>query len=301
MSLAWVDRSGKTEMIPAPRRRHYEPRISPDGTMVATATRDDSPDIFVWNLRRGVETRVTLSDARDIAPVWLDDRELVFATEETTGKLDVYRRRADLTTEAALVAKTPDSESPMTMSLDGKTLLVTSYVGGGNFVASFSMEKPGPATPLIGTSYPSTNAVVSPDGHWVAYEAREGDRTEVYVRPFPNVTDGRTQISQGGAGWPVWSRDGKELFFVSSAGGQVERPMMAVPILAARGTTFEPGQAKPLFNMLPYIRSSQRGYDVSLDGSKFVVIVDAGAPTAGTRTVMRYVTNWFEELRARVK
>src|SRR5262249_25019536 len=133
MSLTWVDRTGKAEIIAeAPKRRYVEPRLSPDGTMIATSTRDESPHIYVWDLRRSIETRVTRDEPRDVSPVWLDNRELMFATEtDTSGRLNLARRRADLTTERTIVAEGSHSEAPMALSKDGKTLVVASYTGGG--------------------------------------------------------------------------------------------------------------------------------------------------------------------------
>jgi Tol biopolymer transport system component len=81
LSMMWVDRTGKTQAVPgAPARRYIGPRLSPDGTRVAVATQDESPDIFVWDLNRGTETRVTNDETRDTSPMWLDNRELLFAT-----------------------------------------------------------------------------------------------------------------------------------------------------------------------------------------------------------------------------
>jgi Tol biopolymer transport system component len=302
LTLTWIDRAGKTEPVAnAPKRRHFEPRLSPDGTMIATATRDDSPDIYVWDLRRGVEARVTRDEVRDVSPVWLDNRELLFGMDaDNIGTLDLVRRRADLTTERTVVSATPDSEAPMAVSRDGKTVVVTAYPSGVPHIASVSLDKPGAPVALLGASYPSANASISPDGRWLAYDAREGERNEVYVRPYPNVNDARQQISQGGGNWPAWSRDGKELYYVGNVGGQADRPFMAVPVRTA-GTTFDWSPGVRLFSMAPYMRSAQRGYDVFLDSTRFLVVSDADAPSAVTRTVMRYVTNWFEELRARVK
>ena len=303
LDLAWVDRAGKTTLVAgAPRRRYFEPRLSPDGTMIATATRDDSPDIYVWDLRRGVETRVTRDEARDLHPFWLDNRELLFSTDsDGLGRLDLYRRRADLTTERVRVAETPESEGAMAISADGKSLVVTTYPGGTPYIGSMSLEKPEAPAFLIGTAYPSANPAVSPDGRWIAYEAREGERYEVYVRPFPNVNDSRVQVSQGGGLQPAWSRDGKELFYIGNAPGQTDRPLVAVPVKPVRDTIFDWGQASRLFNMQPFLRSNLRSYDVSLDGGSFLVVPDANAPTSTTRTTFRYITHWFEELRARVK
>src|SRR6185295_8771585 len=174
MSLLWVDRTGKAEMIAgAPKRRHFEPRLSPDETMIATSTRDESPDIYVWDLRRSIETRVTRDEPRDASPVWLDNRELIFATEtDTSGRLNLARRRADLTTERTIVAEGSHSEAPMAVSKDGKTRVVATYPNGNAYLGLFSLEKPEAPTPLLGRTYPSSNPSISPDGRWLAYEAR---------------------------------------------------------------------------------------------------------------------------------
>ena len=304
LSLAWVDRAGKVEMIAAgPRRRYFEPRLSPDGTMIATATRDESPDIYVWHLGRNTEARVTRDEFRDNSPLWLDNRELLFATEtEIGGPLAVARRRVDLTTERTIVAPSDGNQAPTAISRDGKTLVVTTYPGGTARLGQLSLQTPAAPELLFGASYLSANAAISPDGRWIAYEAREGERNEVYVRPFPNINDSRVQISQGGGSSPAWSRNGRELFYLGNAPGQAERPLIAVPVKPAQGTTFDWGQPTPLFNMGPYLRAGgQRGYDVSLDGARFVVAIDPNASGAASRTVMRFVTNWFEELHAKLK
>ena len=67
---------------------------------------------------------------------------------------------------------------------------------------------------LLSTEYEARNAAVSPDGAWVAYEADESGQFEVYVRPFPDVEGGKSQVSTAGGRKPVWAPDGGELFFL---------------------------------------------------------------------------------------
>ena len=123
----------------------------------------------------------------------------------------------------------------------------------------------------------------------------------MFVRPFPNVNDGRFPISQGGGAWPVWSRTGKELFYIANRPGNADRFLMAVPITRASGATFDWSPGVRLFNASPYLRSSARGLDVSRDGTRFVVIGTAEGATTVKRSVIRYVTNWFDEVRARAR
>jgi Tol biopolymer transport system component len=232
--------------------------------------------------------------------MWLTNLELLFASD-SNGTLALARRRADLTTDRTLLAKAPDAVTPTSVTPDGKTVVVMTFQGGGTFVASVSLEKPESPTLLFGKSYTSMNAVLSPDGHWIAYEAREGERSEIFVRPFPNVNDRRFQISQGGGVWPAWTRKGNELLYLAGGGAQGQRPLMSVTVKTASGTAFDWNPPVRLMDMQPYVRSTPRGYDVSPDGSRFIVPTDATPTLISSRTSMRFVTNWFAELRERVK
>ena len=55
-----------------------------------------------------------------------------------------------------------------------------------------------PVTPLVKTLFGERNGEVSPDGRWLAYEANDSGRFEIYVRPFPDVLfrDSRRQTRQ---------------------------------------------------------------------------------------------------------
>ncbi len=94
--------------------------------------------------------------------------------------------------------------------------------------------------------------------------------------------------SSGGGVEPRWSRDGRELFFVS--GGR----LMSVQV--PPGPTFNPGNPRALFSLAGYRRARNRPqYDVGPDG-RFVMIKEG--PEGGANAV--YVENWFTELLAKV-
>jgi Tol biopolymer transport system component len=302
LTLVWADRSGNATPIKAPPRRYFEPRLSSDGRRIVTATRDEANDIFIWDAERGIETRVTRSDVRDFSPVWTPgDREILFATEDTNRKdtrFQLLQRRADLTTDAA--PATPfleHTEAPRSIAKDGATWIVDHVEFAEDFVATRSPGAEGPAPPLVGRSSISRNPSLSPDGRWLAYEAREGDIFEVFVRPFPNVNDSRVQVSQGGGAWPAWSRDSKELYFVAVPPNGA---LMAAAVKPSRGPDFDWAPPVRLFPMTGYFRSTNRGYDVAPDG-RFVLVGTPSTLTATDRAAIHFVTNWFDDVRARVK
>ena len=99
---------------------------------------------------------------------------------------------------------------------------------------------------LVATSFVEAYGEVSPDGRWIAYSTNESGRSEVYVRPFPNVDDGRWRISRDGGYGPVWGRSTQELFFRQRQGTY---ELMAVAFEAE--ATFSPGNPAVLYSVLP--------------------------------------------------
>ena len=90
-------------------------------------------------------------------------------------------------------------------------------------------------TPLLQTKFDERNGIVSPDGRWLAYESNSSGSSEIYVRPFPNVGGGERQVSTAGGRQPLWSRSGKELFYVGP-----DRALLRVPVEAS-GATWNAG------------------------------------------------------------
>ena len=113
-------------------------------------------------------------------------------------------------------------------------------------------------------------ARVSPDGRWLAYHSSETGRDEVYVRPFPNVGDGRWQVSVDGGREPLWSPGGQELFYRSSTG------VIAVNVQLSPVFTAAPPQQLLSGND---VSSGYQTYDISPDGQRFIMMKSpSGSP-----------------------
>jgi len=135
---------------------------------------------------------------------------------------------------------------------------------------------------------------LSPNGKWLAYQSDKSGRYEVYVDTFTGApsaassgTRGNWQISTNGGTRPVWSRDGKELFFISA-----DRKMMAVGMANAAGDKFDFVAPKPLFDVQI---SGDPGdqFDVSKDG-RFLMPVPV---QQGTTTPITVIVNWTAGLK----
>ena len=136
----------------------------------------------------------------------------------------------------------------------------------------------------------------NPDGQWIAYHSDVSGEQEIYVQRFPMLGD-RQQISIGGGRSPIWSPDGRELFYRSTDGRQV----VAVPI--ASEPTLTAGSPEVLFEG-PYFAADGvlRPYDPSPDGERFVM-VKVGGETGGEAVAAAEITvviHWHQELLERV-
>jgi hypothetical protein len=166
-----------------------------------------------------------------------------------------------------------DSFSP-----DNATLLVTRYglTGHRADVDAIGMAGSHVVTPFLATEAPEMNAVISPDGRWVAYTGDYERGPQIYVQAYPTLA-GRWQVSRDGGVRPHWSADGTELFFMSGY------TMMAVPVRAS--PTFSYGEARPLFTIdNPGGSEFTSNYEVAPDGKRFYVIRKKTSPAdAGAR------------------
>ena len=144
----------------------------------------------------------------------------------------------------------------------------------------------------MATGFQESAPAVSADGQWLAYVSNETGESQVYVRPFPNVDDGRWLVSADGGTEPVWGRSGRELFYRDGNGD-----MIAVEVRP--GDAFTTGVQRVLFSTTEY-RSNvfHQMYDVTPDGQRFVMIRMTGDPQDDFELIV--VENFFEELKAKV-
>jgi Tol biopolymer transport system component len=147
---------------------------------------------------------------------------------------------------------------------------------------------------LVETPGEERNGDISPDGRWLAYEAENTTRPgqiDVFVRPFPDVGRGLWQVTRDGGTFPLWARNGRELFFVAPGGA-----MMAVPIDPS-GATWKAGSPVKLFEGRYAIREGSLGrpYDVAPDG-RFLMFKNVPGEHASQFVI---VQNWLSELGAK--
>jgi len=310
-TLVWVDKDGKEEPIPAPPNIYVYPDISPDGTRLAITIFPDgiSGDIWIWDFIRKSLTRLTF-DKGSGEPIWTPDSKRIAFSTTRDGQQGTYWKAADGTgTEEKLCSEPNRIIFPFSFSSDGKNLVVSVIEGQATLtnpkwdIGILSMEGERALKPLLHDKPVETQAQVSPDGRWLAYASDESTgealKTEVYVRPFPEVDRGKWQASTNGGGCPRWSPDGRELYYLSR-----DNAVMAVAVQS--NPAFSLGTPQKLFQSSYVGVSAGEGtpWDISADGKRFLMIKEplatSQADAAGAPRKINVVLNWFEELKQRV-
>lgn len=297
--LALIDRNGVVESLRLPRGAYESPRLSPDGTRV-TFESEDGKDAIVWvyDLAGTSAMRRLTFGGRNRYPVWSADGQRVTFQSDREHDLGIFWQRADGTGTIDRLTKPEHGTAhvPHAWAPKGETLLFSVAKGSEVTLRTLSLSDRRVAPFGAVQSTPSflPNAVFSPDGNWVAY-ASAGTTTAVFVQPFP-ATGSTYQVSANGT-HPLWSADGKELFFTP--------PNQLTVVSVATQPTFTVGNPVPLprgFMAGKAAGASARPYDITQDGKRFIGMITAGETLSGATVTpqIQVVLNWFEELKAKV-
>ena len=255
--------------------------MSPDGTRIAVSI---DGDIWTWNVGRQTLNQLTFDASGGFAPMWTRDgrRLLFFSPRRNEG---LFGQAAD----GAAAVQRLGTGLPSDVSPDGKQVLFSP--SGGRDVMALALDGNRREEPLIQSDFTERNGVVSPGGRWLAYESDRSGQFEIYVQPFPNVSDGQWLVSTTGGTRPLWAPNGRELFYVAPDGA-----LFAVPVDA--GGVWATGSPAKILEG-PYITTgaqAPRTYDVSSDGKRFLLVKRSTDRIFAPQIVM--VRNWLEELKA---
>jgi eukaryotic-like serine/threonine-protein kinase len=259
------------------------PRLSPDGRRVAVVRNNILETI---DLKRGIISRLA-EKTGNRSIVWsTDGRRILFnAAEGTT--IQVKARMADGTGAATLIASSGKNQYVTDCTPDGNILYVEQDGSGAKLSAI--AESGGSPHALLDSRQAFEDAVISPDGLWIAYSSRESGKKEVYAQRLDSKLlqprEQRVQVSAHGGSYPRWSRDGKELYYQSRDG-----VLMSVPLKAAGpgGDAMEFESPVALFS-LPVTYAAAYSYDVGVDRDSFLVVAQFRRRASEPLTV---VLNW---------
>jgi eukaryotic-like serine/threonine-protein kinase len=283
----WVERNGREAgaVLAAPVDRTQWPSLSPDGKKLAVV----SGDLWVYDLEGRPPIKLTFEGA-PASPIWTrDGRRIIYEPNTNDSERQLRSILADGSTTASEPAS-PRGEHihPLGWSPDGKLIanrLRGSGSTGNGDIVQFIPSAEGTVETLLDSPANEgvLGAAVSPDGRWLAYTANTTDNTEIWVRPY-GQPGAPVRVSPDGGVEPVWSKDGRELYFMDG------NRMMSVAVNTRSGFDFKP--AVELFQ-IPSVRFGQpHSYGLAPDGRFFVV-----KPADLTPAPITVILNWTTKLQ----
>jgi hypothetical protein len=142
--------------------------------------------------------------------------------------------------------------------------------------------------PLLTTAADEKALALSPDGRWLAYTSNESGTNEIYVRPFPETSTAKWQVSTAGGAEPAWSSNGRELLYIN---GKAE--MVSADI--APGPTFSVGRQHPLFSVSQLARPGPvPAFSLSPDDKRFLMVREG---ETAVQSELIVAENWVQELK----
>ena len=281
----WVARDGRETPVGVAAGNYRHPRLSPNGDRLAIATESGGGDIFIANLTQKDTqlSRLTFRNEEDWMPVWMPTGDsIVFGSRSGGGVSNLFMQRLDDDKVVRLSTST-DMQCPTAITPDGKTLLLHIFPFD---IQAMPLSPGGKPVTLIQSPVEERNVALSHDGHWMAYEGETPGRPgelNVYVRPYPDVDRRVWQITTTGGTFPVWSANGKELYYQKPDGTMVATAITADPNAITVGSTIDLFRGRYLirdgthyrqydvapdgrFLMLKYQRSTEQGHFVLVQG-----------------------------------
>lgn len=269
--LVWVDRNGKQIGTVVKKVANLtSAKLSPQADRIALEIDNGAGahDVWVFDVARGVQTRLTFGPVENDAPIWsTDGKWIIYTALESNVHTKLYRKPSDGSGAEELLISDEQVAYASDVSRDGKYLF---YARGpsANYWEIWALPLEGERKPWLVVPHSTANSFaaeghLSPDGHWLAYTSGESGHPEVYVVAFRGG-QGKWQVSTNGGYQPQWSRDGKELYYFN----QATRSVFSVPVKEIGGG-LQFGAAQQLASNST---SNQLGfYDVTPDGKKILL------------------------------
>lgn len=301
--VVWIDRRGEASVIDSLWQLQTVANsglsLSPDGSRVALAVPEvgAGTHIFVKRLPDGPASKLTFEGSVNIRPTWSPDGSEILWASNRTDTMTIWRKRADGSQGASKLLTEDRPVWEAFWSRDGEWLIFRTddlAPGSGDILARRTSGDTS-VVELVATPFEETSPALSPDGRWLAYASTESGVKQIYVRPFPDVSQARWQVSVNGGWEPLWANGGTELFFRDGEGMKVAS--------VATTPTFSVEAVRPLFSLSDaYLwNDDSRYYAVSPDDRQFLLVRYVQIPEledfkAGSLVLME---NWYSELRQR--
>jgi Tol biopolymer transport system component len=301
LTVAWLDGAGKAQPLLAKPGVYALPSMSPDGQRLALGVRDGSgADIWVYDWQRDTMTRLTFTGKSGV-PLWSPDGRYIAFRAVGEGMSVI---RSDGSGKPQPLTQSKNFQGPWSFAPDGKRLAffeVDSKTSGDLWTVPLEIDNAGlrAGKPEVFLQTPATEVFpsFSPDGRWMAYVSDESGTLQVYVRAFPDK-GGKWQISNTGGGYPMWSRNGHDLFFET-----LDNHIM-VAAYAVKGDSFVVDKPREWSEKQlggGGMLNAVKNVDLAPDGKRIIALMPVEtAEGQKAQNQVIFLENFFDEVRRRV-
>jgi Tol biopolymer transport system component len=298
LTVAWLDGAGKVQPLIAKPGNYGIPSLSPDGRRLALdVTEGSGTDIWLYDWQRDTMTRLTFT-GNAIAPLWSPDgRYIAFRTVE-----GMSVTRSDGAGKPQSLTQSKNLQAPWSFIPDGKRLAYFEQ-GSGTVYDLWTVPlesddaglRAGKPEVFLQTPADERYPSFSPDGRWMAYSSNESGTFQIYVRAFPDK-GGKWQISNSNGTYPMWSRNGRELFFET-----LDNHIMAAAY-TVKGDSFVANKPRLWSEKrIGGVPNSVKNVDLAPDGKRIVALIPVGTAEAQkAQNQVTFLINFFDEVRRKV-
>ncbi len=295
--IQWLTADGKSQPLLDKPGLFVNPHFSPDGARLAVANDDVHSGIWIYDIRRDTLSPLT-GERNGTHPVWTPDGQYI--VYQAGG---ISFARADGGSRPEPLTESKEFQYPSAFAPDGKHLAFYQSGPQGFELWTVPVEregerlKAGKPELFQRTNFGNRAASFSPDGSWLAYSSNESGVSQVFVRAFPD-TGGHWQISSDGGTSPIFSRNGRELFFFD-----VPADRIMVASYSAKGDSFV--AEKPRVWSSQSVALTMSGavgaqYDLAPDGKRIAVATYAGGSSQQDAGHVIFLENFIDELQRKV-
>jgi Tol biopolymer transport system component len=266
--------------------------ISPAGDRVALGEGQEKSAVWLYDIRNQTLSAFAHSGPLDYRPSWTPDgSSIVFVSDRgsATATKALWIQPVDGRDTARLLVTAP--RHAQEISWVARSPWVVYRVGFDDARTGRDLRyfRPPDTTSraYLATAADEMNPALSPDGRWLAYVSNESGSDQVYVGAFPGP-GARTQVSDAGGEGPLWSHDGRKLFYRAADGR-----FMSVDVTA--GARLELSNRRALFSTRSYVSDrTHQPYDIAADDRHFLFVKPSSEPA------LDVVVHWYDEARVRL-
>lgn len=270
--LSRVDRTGRPIEDLTGVDAYFDIRLSPDGRRLAVG-RGSPSDIWVLDLERGTQSRLTFEPLEEGSAVWSPDGRWIYYSLWTPANPQIVRKAANGAGGVEVVYTSPDENVvyPMDLSHDGRWMLIQTGVFPFNAQGDLrwlALDGSKRVVPLLATPAAEVLGRVSPDGRWLTYASNESGALQVYVIPASRdpeaIATAKWQVSVDGGIMATWSSDGRELVYLEPS-----LNLMRVDVSRDGGGGLRFGSPQPMFGTT--LLATQMCYALAPDGQSLIL------------------------------